>query len=390
MESRLTPSSAPSGRTFFSRLEPGALPPAKFHQPSGLSNPDAAPVSRRWCGRFERRAGWTPMLRSLVILWSLVIGPWSFREASAQQLFIEKAEANTALIDAMYVKGLSFLTKGQSEDGLWADTYGRQPGVLGLCIVAMLAHGDDPNVGPYALTIRRALNALLKLQSAETGYLGNSMYNHGFGTLALAEAYGAVDDARIGPALQRAVNLIVASQSRNQHGGWRYSPDSSDADTTVSGAQMVALFAARNAGLAVPEEAIQKGLKYFASCKTPEGGYGYTGATGPNAARCAIGVLVLALAKQKDTAEFKSAWQYLQVAGGESHYQQYFLYYGAQAYFHASPDAWRKWNSANIKALAASQNQDGSWEGSFGPAFGTAASLLSLALNYRFLPIYER
>jgi hypothetical protein len=327
----------------------------------------------------------------LVLLWCLGLGAWSFTPAAAaQQLFIEKSEASTAVVDAMYVKGLRYLAKQQSEDGMWADTYGRQPGVLGLCIVAMLAHGDDPNVGPYALPIKRALNALLKLQNPETGYMGNSMYNHGFGTLALAEAYGAVDDARLGPALQRAINLIVASQARNPLGGWRYSPDSSDADTTVSGAQMVAMFAARNAGLAVPEEAIQRGLKYFTSCRTPEGGYGYTSASGPNAARCAIGVLVLALAKQKDSAEFKSAWQYLQNAGSESHYQQYYLYYAAQAYFHASPDGWRKWNAANIKTLAATQSQDGSWEGSFGASFGTAASLLSLALNYRFLPIYER
>lgn len=326
-----------------------------------------------------------------MFLWSLGFGLWSFApRAAAQQLFIEKSDASPAAIDAMYVKGLQYLVKSQSAEGAWGDSYGRQPGVIGLCVVAMLAHGDDPNVGPYSAALKRGLGAILAIQSKETGYIGNSMYNHGFATLALAEAYGAVDDARLGPALQRAINLIVASQARNPTGGWRYSPDSTDADTTVSGAQMVAMFAARNAGLAVPEEAIQKGLKYFTSCKTPEGGYGYTGSSGPNAARCAIGVLVFALAKQKDSADFKSAWQYLQQAGGESHYQQYYLYYGAQAYFHASPDAWRKWNAANIKSLASTQNKDGSWDGSFGSSFGTAASLLSLALNYRFLPIYER
>jgi hypothetical protein len=327
----------------------------------------------------------------VALLVSFVVGFGSFApRAAAQQLFIEKSDASPALIDAMYVKGLQYLVKSQAAEGAWSDIYGRQPGVIGLCIVAMLAHGDDPNVGPYSAAIKRALGALLAQQSKETGYFPSSMYNHGFATLALAEAYGAVDDARLGPALQRAINLIVAAQARNPSGGWRYSPDASDADTTVSGAQMVAMFAARNAGLAVPEEAIQKGLKYFTSCKTPEGGYGYTGTSGPNAARAAIGVLVFALAKQKDSAEFKSAWQYLQQAGGESHYQQYYLYYGAQAYFHASPDAWRKWNAQNIKSLAATQNKDGSWDGSFGNSFGTAASLLSLALNYRFLPIYER
>ncbi|HVY71848.1 MAG TPA: squalene--hopene cyclase, partial [Verrucomicrobiae bacterium] len=58
--------------------------------------------------------------------------------------------------------------------------------------------------------------------------------------------------------------------------------------------------------------------------------------------------------------------------------------------FHASPEAWGAWNRANIKTLGASQGPDGSWEGQFGATFSTTASLLSLALNYRYLPIYER
>src|SRR5207253_17362 len=106
--------------------------------------------------------------------------------------------------------------------------------------------------------------------------------------------------------------------------------------TTVSGAQMVALFAARNAGVAVPEEAIQKGLKFFTSCQTPEGGFGYTSASSPNAARTAIGCLVFALAKEKNSKTFKTAFDYLQKAPADLSYQQYFLYYGAQAFFHAS------------------------------------------------------
>ena len=99
------------------------------------------------------------------------------------------------------------------------------------------------------------------------------MYNHGFSTLALAEAYGQVQDERIGPALQKAVDLILSSQSQNPNGAWRYAPDSPDADTTVSGAQMVALFAARNAGIGVPDAAIQKALRFFAECQTPDGGH---------------------------------------------------------------------------------------------------------------------
>ena len=41
-------------------------------------------------------------------------------------------------------------------------------------------------------------------------------------------------------------------------------------------------------------------------------------------------------------------------------------------------------------ALHATQTPDGNWEGPIGSTFATAGSLLSLALNYRYLPIYER
>ena len=125
------------------------------------------------------------------------------------------------------------------------------------------------------------------------------MYNHGFSTLALAESYGAVDDPRLGPALQKAVRLIVNAQKVNSLHAWRYSPESQDADTTVSGAQMVALFAARNAGMAVPEETIQNGLNFFLSCQTPDGGFGYISPNAPNATRTAIACVVLLIGQGK-------------------------------------------------------------------------------------------
>ena len=308
----------------------------------------------------------------------------------AQELFQEKSDIAPVEVERIYVKGLQYLAKTQNPDGTWADTsYGKEPAVVALAVVSMLAHGDDPNFGPYSQPIHRGLDFILKRMDKK-GYIGTSMYNHGFSTLALAEAYGAVDDPQLGPALQRAVRLILSSQANNPNGAWRYSPESNDADTTVSGAQLVALFAARNAGIAVPEEAIRKAIKFFTSVQTPEGGFGYTSASSPNAARTAIGCLVLALAKEKNSASFKAAFAFLQKAPTDNSYQQYFLYYGAQAFFHASPQAWQAWNRKNIKTLGPSQNPDGSWEGQFGQTFSTAASLLSLALNYRYLPIYER
>ncbi len=322
----------------------------------------------------------------ILVLWLV----WS-EGLIAQELFMEKSDVAPAEVERVYLRGLQYLVKTQSPDGSWGETsYGKEPAVVGLSVISMLAHGDDPNFGPFSQPIGRGLNYILKQMNKKTGYIGRSMYNHGFGTLALAEAYGAVDDPQLGPALQQAVRLILNSQANNPFGAWRYSPESTDADTTVSGAQMVALFAARNAGIGVPEEAIQKALKFFASCQTADGGYGYTSAASPNAARTAIGCLVLALAKEKSSKSFKAAFDFLQKTPADLNYQQYFLYYGSQAFFHASPQAWQSWNRKNIKALSASQGADGSWEGQFGQTFSTAASLLSLALNYRYLPIYER
>jgi len=153
---------------------------------------------------------------------------------------------------------------------------------------------------------------------------------------------------------------------------------------------MVALFAARNAGVAVPEEAVQKGLKFFLRCQTPEGGFGYVSPVAPNGARTAIGCLVLSLAKEKASPAYQSAFNFLQRSPADVGYKQYFLYYASQAFFQGSPEAWQRWNRQNILELGKSQKPEGNWDGQFGATFSTATSLLSLALNYRFLPIYER
>ncbi len=311
--------------------------------------------------------------------------------APAQQLYTGSAGVVAGEVDKMYVRGLQFLARTQTAEGNWADAPPLgETAVTSLAVISLLAHGDDPNFGPYNGTIRRGLDYVLKHSDPVTGYIGTTMYNHGFSTLALAEAYGTVDDPRLGPALQKAVRLIVSAQKNNSMHAWRYGPEYKDADTTVSGAQMVALCAARNAGIPVPEQVIQNGLKFFLSCQTSDGGIGYQNATAPNATRTAIGCVVLALAKEKNSPAFKAAFNFLKNARANESYPQYFLYYAAQAYFHGSPELWQSWNRDNIASLRRAQTEAGNWDSQLGPTFATSASLLSLALNYRYLPIYER
>ena len=332
-----------------------------------------------------------PKSKAHRLLWLLLVMFLAPTALRAQQLYTGSASLVAEEVDRMYVKGMRYLVRTQTPQGDWPDeTPNGKAAVNGLAVIGLLAHGDDPNFGPYSKTIHRALDFILTEMDPKTGYIGTSMYNHGFATLALAESYGAVDDPRLGPALQKAVALIVNAQKFNNSHAWRYSPESQDADTTVSGAQMVALFAARNAGMPVPEETIQNGLKFFVSCQTAEGGIGYQSAVAPNATRTAIACVVFALAREKNSAAFKSAFSFFKGTPPDRQYPQYFLYYASQAYFHGSPELWQSWNRANITALRTAQTPDGNWEGQFGSAFSTAGSLLSLALNYRYLPIYER
>ncbi|NJM36838.1 MAG: terpene cyclase/mutase family protein [Akkermansiaceae bacterium] len=325
-------------------------------------------------------------------LFSCLLGVVFLGSIHAQDIPNRNDDNVPAQAELIYQKGLDYLAKTQSEKGTWSDGTGSEPGVVGLCVAAFLAHGEDPNHGPYSKNIRAGIEFIISEQNDKNGYIGNSMYNHAFATKALAESYGVLNEPKIAPALQKAVELILSSQKRNKHGGWRYTPDANDADTTVTGCQMVTLFAARNAGILVPDEAIKKGLAYLATCRTKDGSYGYTSPAGGKPTLTAIGSLCLSLAKERDSKGYEASLAYLKknLDFRDQHYPYYFEYYMSQALFHADDETWNEWNTRNIRYLATIQFSDGSFPGSQGQSFSTAGALLSLALNYRFLPIYEK
>jgi hypothetical protein len=306
----------------------------------------------------------------------------------------------------MYDRGLQYLAKTQTENGDWTDSQ-QGPGVTGLGLMVFLASGEDPNFGLYSNHVRRALRSIISSQNATTGYMGSSMYHHGFAMLALAEAYGAVDDRdlwpagqrqahrSIGEALELAVRLAITSQKKNPLGAWRYSPDARDADTTVSGAVLVGLLAARNAGIEVPDASIDKGISYYTQMTSNSGQVGYSGGMGgfgESLVRISIATLVYSVAHRKDLPQYKATLHYLtqRLEQPASQYPAYTRYYQAQALFQGDVEAWEKWNKLLIRQLKKAQLSDGSFSGQFGPSLTTSMSLLALALNYRFLPIYER
>lgn len=313
-------------------------------------------------------------------------------------------------VELIYERGLQWLVANQAADGSWTDG-DNGPGVTGMCVMAFLAAGDDPNFGPYSDSIRRAVRNMISGQGAETGFFGgqsghSSMYHHGFAMLALSEVYGVLDEETlwttdtpagqrrsIGRSLELAVQGAVTSQQNNEFNAWRYGPEATDADTSVSGAVLMGLLAARNAGIKVPDEAIDKALNYFKSMTTNRGEVGYSGIGGGGSQNLkAIAALVYAIGKRKDILQYNAVLGQLTVnlEHEEYSYPEYFRYYAAQALFQGDFDAWEKWNRVTVRRLRDSQNDDGSFDSDHGRAYATSMSLLAMALNYRFLPIYER
>ncbi len=337
----------------------------------------------------------THILALLAITSSLFIA--STMNADAQGRKRNKVVTIPPNVEISYKNGLKFLARIQKADGTFSEDarsgrgYSSQPGITGICVLAFLAHGEDPEFGPYAKVIKKGINSILKQQKS-TGYIGSSMYNHGFATLALAEAYGMIEDDRLAGAIKKSVALLIKSQESNSKGGWRYTPEDNSADSTVAGCQLVALLAARNAGIPVPDKNIDLAVKYMESCRASNGGYGYTSKSNPRTTLTAIGSLCMSLAKKKNGKGFKASTKFLEKRiedNGE--YLFYHQYYMAQALFHADEEIWKRWNDRNSAIMTSAQAGNGSWnDNRLGSSGATGFALLSMALNYRFLPIYEK
>lgn len=314
----------------------------------------------------------------------------------------------TPELDAAVSRGLAYLVTEQGDDGAFGSgRFGRNVAVTALAGIALMADGNLPGRGEYARNVEKALEFILST-STETGLLAadstnGPMYGHGFATLFLGEVYGMTQgggdtrlSARTYEALVKAVHLIEGSQ--NNEGGWRYNPVPFDADVSVTICQIMALRSARNAGIEVPKETIDRAVEYVRQCQNADGGFRYQLSNGFSAfPRSAAGVASLYYAGiYKDDALDKGI-KYLLDTGlpgkdqnAAAHYF-YGHYYAVQSMYLAGGDAWAVWWPHARTELLARQTKSGSWEDpSVGPAYGTSMALIVLQMPKRLLPIFQK
>lgn len=308
--------------------------------------------------------------------------------------------ATERLID----RGLEYLGRRQRADGGYGSgQWAGNIAVTSLVGLAFLSSGSTPEEGPYSEQLARIVDYVLSNTSASGFVVVQSatshgpMYDHGFGTLFLAEVYGMTDRPDVREKLKKAVNLIIFTQ--NHEGGWRYLPQKVDeADLSVTICQIMALRAARNVGIAVPRSTVDRCTDYVKRSQNADGGFRYMLSTGQSGfPRSAAGIVALYSAGVYEGPEIDRAIDYLRKftpgrqRSQESHYF-YGHYYAAQAMYQAGGEVWRDWYTAVRDDLVArARTSEGSWMSSgVCPEYGTAMALIVLQMPNNYLPIFQR
>ncbi|MDX9912840.1 MAG: terpene cyclase/mutase family protein [Phycisphaerales bacterium] len=335
--------------------------------------------------------------------------------AAAPETALPSSAQNNVLADELddpalssAVRGMAWLVSQQETDGSWsAGRYGKNVAITALASLALMSDGNLPGRGEYGQAVERGLDFVLT-NCAENGLIASDaangpMYGHGFATLFLGEVYGMTAGggdtaraARLHEALVKAVRLI--EQTQNDEGGWRYNPVPYDADVSVTICQVMALRAARNAGIEVSKEVIDRAVDYVRRCQNPDGGFKYQLDTGTSAwPRSAAGVASLYYAGIYEDDAIDRGLDYLinnampgQGATSRAHYH-YGHYYAVQTMYLAGGRYWARWWPEIRDELVQTQVDDGRWEDrAVGDVYATAMSLIILQMPKRYLPIFQK
>ncbi len=323
------------------------------------------------------------------------IAPTGTQPATAEVPRLELTLETRAAIDL----GLKYFAGIQQPDGSLRGSRGGNTGVVSYVVLSFLGAGHQPGRGRYGREIDRSVGFILR-NVQPSGLISNPqdtsngpMYEHAMSTTMLAEILGQYERPGLLDTLQRAVDLILACQ--NDRGGWRYLPRKADADLSVTVMQIVALRAARGAGIHVPQAAMHTAAGYVKSCATQGGGFLYQPGVGEvGYARTGAGVTSLLTLGLYDAPEAQRGIRFLQENKSPDRrgkiYMYYGLYYTAQAmYLWPHPRQWQQWYPPIRDELLRLQRPDGHWDGEAGPIYGTEMAILTLAPPYRYLPVYQ-
>ena len=397
-------------------------------------------------------------LAALALL-ALAFAPLAAGSARASDL-ITAREASWEVTEASRAaaaRALAYLASSQNRDGSWTNPIGykrdtsyavtlsdgNHVGVTALAGTAFLAGGHVPEGGKYAENVERALDYVLSRVGSD-GYissggdkegtealvdLGTRMYSHAFATLFLAEIYGMSERTDVRHKLQLAIDFTV--QCQNAQGGWRYLPFDQFSDMSVTVCQIMALRAARNAGIRVPRENIDRAVRYVCASAVTSPGRADRGSFryiihDPTQGRTSFALAAAGLTtiygsglytdadirrhvttlgvrldhplSIRDSVDYIIRSYRNRAQLPRDHYFYFYgNYYAVQALFFRGGRDWREYYPMVRDELVSNQSVDersstpvGAWPCEVGPAFTAAVGAIILQVPYRYLPILQR
>ncbi len=365
-------------------------------------------------------------------------------------------------IEQSIEKGLEYLKKSQMQDGHWEAQGGQYPTTMtALAGMAFLMEGSTLKEGKYSGQVTKAVKWFLSPnRQTKEGMIGDVrnptestryMYGQGFGTLFLASVYGEEEDKdqreKLEKVLKKAVDFICQAQTSKKHkkpegkevdiGGWGYvsAKDGGNFDEgSVTITALQGLRAAKNAGIPVPKENIDRAVNYLEACTTPKGGIIYSYAGGSGAALngqerppLTAAAICCGFSAGQYKSELPKKWikyckDSIPIGKGRQSHDEYQTYYFAQAVYALGDDkylemfpikgddgkprefkslspgekdtllTWSRYREATFQGILDNQDKtSGGWTGGYiGPVFATSVNLTILQLDKGILPIYQK
>jgi hypothetical protein len=311
--------------------------------------------------------------------------------------------------------GLDWLAYQQHKLGHWT-AQGRYPTAMtALAGMAMLCEGSTTTQGKYSENIRRAVGFLTQ-RSRPNGLIGDVdddryTYGHGFAMLFLSEVLGEEEDQERRDELIAVLTkaVVFTGQAQTPAGGWGYvsakdlgSGGFDEGSTTIT--QVQGLRGCRNAGIPVPNEVIDKAVKYIHDCTMQDGAVQYSSkGGGGRPAITAAAVACLYNAGEYDDDYVPRMMEYCRKqldpssrdSFGHWHYAHF---YYSQVQYREGGKTWDEYKDAVEKRILreATEVKVGDetavmWQqGYVGPVYTTALNLIILQLENAYLPIYQR
>lgn len=381
-------------------------------------------------------------LRTVALLIPLLIGfsPPLFAQEKQAAPEVFQSDAFEVLtpeqwrqVDESVEGALAWLAAQQQADGSFPTRDAGQPAVTALAVMAFIAGGQTPGVGPYGLQIHRAIDYVLGTQQPDGLFCyrppapdytwqtpsHTAIYNHAIAGLMLCEVYGMTDPqqtAKIRSAVERAIAYTLDRQRTQvrhpgDRGGWRYITwhYNSESDLSVSSWQLMFLRAAKNAGFEVPFEAIDAAMQYIQRTYNPSRGtfmYGLVNDDRDRITRAmaGAGILSLALGGLHDTGMAHNAGEFI-LQNNFNEYRamplhaedRYFygIYYCTLAMFQLGGRYWEQYYPDLVQVLLSHQTAEGWWHDEiktdhYGTCYTSSLCVLALTAPYQLLPIYQR